>query len=225
LEKLVGYKDLVQCRVFPERSSELAWVADQTSANIQKDELAPEEILVISLDYNNSRTDLWKLKQILSERKIEAIRPGYDTPSDVFQQKGSVTLTNIFPAKGNEASIVYIVGFEQVGTNPRLIVQERNQAFTAMTRTRGWCMLTGIGRTAEILFKEVEKVLEDPEKITFTVPDPKTIQRNLDSLEYERRRNRIKKANDLANELRRLLAEIDDPEERKKIMERLKMAS
>jgi len=132
-------------------------------------------------------------------------------------------LTNIFPAKGNEASVVYIVGFEQVGVNPRLIVQERNQAFTAMTRTRGWCTLTGIGRTAEILFTEIEKILADPEKITFTVPDPKTIQRNLNSLEYERRRNRIKKANDLANDLRRLLAEIDDPEERKRIIERLKM--
>jgi len=223
LEKLVGYKDLVQCKVFSDRSSELAWVAEQILVNIQQDELSPEEILVITLDYNNSKTELWQLKQMLTERNIEAIRPGYETPRDVFQQKGSVTLTNIFPAKGNEASVVYIVGFEQVGFNPRLIVQERNQAFTAMTRTRGWCILTGIGKTAEILFTEIEKILQDPEKITFTVPDPKTIQRNLNSLEYERRRNRIKKANDLANALRRLLAEIDDPEERKKIIERLKM--
>ena len=223
LEKLVGYKDLVQCKVFSDRSNELAWVAEQISANIRHDELSPDEILVITLDYNNSKTELWQLKQMLTERSIEAIRPGYETPRDVFQQKGNVTLTNIFPAKGNEASVVYIMGFEQVGFNPRLIVQERNQAFTAMTRTRGWCILTGTGKTAEILFTEIEKILQDQEKITFTVPDPKTIQRNLDSLEYERRRNRIKKANDLANALRRLLSEIDDPEERKKIMERLKM--
>jgi superfamily I DNA and RNA helicase len=221
LEKLVGYKDLVQCKVFSDRSNELAWVADQIAENIQKDELSPEEILVITLDYSNSRTELWQLKQILAERNIEAVRPGYETPRDVFQQKGNVTLTNIFPAKGNEASVVYILGFEQVGVNPRLIVQERNQAFTAMTRTRGWCILTGIGKTAEILFKEIEKILEDSEKITFTVPDPKTIQRNLDSLEYERRRNDIKKAHDLAYKLGRLLAEINDPEERKRIVEKL----
>lgn len=221
LEKLVGYKDLVQCKVFSDRSNELAWVADQIVGNIQKDELSPEEILVITLDYSNSKTELWQLRQILAERKIEAIRPGYETPRDVFQQKGSVTLTNIFPAKGNEASVVYIVGFEQVGVNPRLIVQERNQAFTAMTRTRGWCILTGIGETAEILFKEIEKILEDSEKITFTVPDPKTIQRNLDSLEYERRRNNIEKAHELAYKLGRLLAEINDPEERKRIVEKL----
>jgi superfamily I DNA and RNA helicase len=155
-------KRALQYKVFAQRSSELAWVADQISANIRKDELTSEEILIITLDYNNSKTELWQLKQMLSERKIEAIRPRYDTPSDVFQQKGSITLTNIFPAKGNEASIVYIAGFDQVGTNPRLIVQERNQAFTAMTRTRGWYMLTGIGRTAEILFKEIEDILRDP---------------------------------------------------------------
>jgi len=75
LEKLVGYKDLVHCEVFSDRSSELAWVADQILVNIQQDELSPEEILVITLDYNNSKTELWQLKQMLTERNIEAIRP------------------------------------------------------------------------------------------------------------------------------------------------------
>ena len=222
LEKLVGYRDLVQYRAFAEREQELAWLADQISKNIQQDELKPEEILVISLDWKRSRADLLQLKQMLSERKVAAIRWGYDTAKDVFQIKDNVTVTSIFPAKGNEASVVYVMGFEQVGEYPRIIVQKRNQAFTAMTRTRGWCVLTGIGRAAQTLFKEIENILKDPEQITFTVPDPKTIQRNLDSLEYERRRNRIKKANELTNKLLRLLAEIDDPELRKRTIERLK---
>jgi len=208
--------------VFADRDQELAWVADRISINIQQDELKPEEILVITLDWRKSRANLLQLKQTLSERKIAAVRPGYDTGKDVFQVKDNVTITNVFPAKGNEASVVYVMGFEQVGRSPRLIVQQRNQAFTAMTRTRGWCVLTGIGRTAETLFKEIENMLKDPQQITFTVPDPKTIQRNLDSLEYERRRNRIKKAVDLTNKLLRLLAEIDDPELRKKTIETLK---
>ena len=80
---------------------------------------------------------------------------------------------------------MYVVGFEQVDMNSRMIVQERNQAFTAMTRTRGWCVLTGIGVRAKLLFDEIELILADPDKITFTVPDPNTIRRNLDNLEYE----------------------------------------
>lgn len=216
LEKLAGYKNLVQYRSFSNRQDELAWVAEQIESNIKVDEVSPEEIMVISLDWRNSKTDFWALKQTLAEKQINAIRPGHDVQMDVFQVKDNVTLTNIFPAKGNEASIVYVIGFEQVGSHPTLIVQERNQAFTAMTRTRGWCILTGVGGMAEVLFEEIGKILADPDNITFVVPDPKTVQRNLDNLEYEKRRNKLKKADGLFTELKRILGEIDDPEIRKK---------
>jgi len=118
-------------------------------------------------------------------------------------------------------SVVYVIGFEQVDSNSQEIVQERNQAFTAMTRTRGWCILTGVGKPAEDLFAEVQKILADPEQITFTIPDPKSIKRNLDNLEYERRRNRIKKAHDLANQLERILSEMNDPALRKQLIDKL----
>ena len=225
LEDLAGYQNLIQSKTFTEREEELTWMAEQISKNINEDELKPEEILVITLDWRRSRNDLLELKRMLSEQGIDAIRPGYDTVGDVFQLKDNVTITSIFPAKGNEASVVYVMGFEQVGKYPRLIVQQRNQAFTAMTRTRGWCVLTGIGKKAEILFNEISAIMKQSQEITFAVPDPKTIQRNLDNLEYERRRNRIKKANELTTRLLRLLAEIDDPELRKKTIERLKARS
>lgn len=112
-----------------------------------------------------------------------------------------------------------MIGFEQVGSNPKLIVQERNQAFTAMTRARGWCILTGIGEKAAISFKEIKTILDNYQQITFTVPDPKTIQRNLDNLEYERRRNRLKKAQDLTDKLAQVTTEIDDPEISRKVAE------
>lgn len=225
LERLVGYKDLVQYKTFANRDQELTWIADDIAKNIHHDELKPEELLVISLDWKKSIMNFVQLKQMLLERKIGAIRPGDDTTSDVFQKKDHVTVTSIFPAKGNEASVVYVMGFEQVGSNPRLIVQERNQAFTAMTRTRGWCILTGVGTAAEVLFTEINEILKDSEKITFLVPDPKTIQRNLDNLEYERRRNRIKKADELFDKLLRILAEEKDPELRKKYIKELQGSS
>ena len=165
--------------------------------------------------------DFGQLRLMLTEARIQSARPGDDFEKGAFQKKDHVTLTGIFPAKGNEASIVYVIAFDQVGMNQPMIVQERNQAFTAMTRTRGWCVLTGVGRRAESLFQEIEEILKDPEQITFTVPDPKAVQRNLDNLEYERRRNRIKKAEELTSQLARILAEIDDPELRKKLIERL----
>lgn len=222
LEKLAGYQHLVQCRVFSKREDELTWVAQQIEENIKQDELKPEEILVISLDRKNMI--FTQLRQMLLSRGIESNRPGEDTAKGTFQKKGSVTLTGIFPAKGNEASVVYVVAFESVDSNPDLIVQERNQAFTAMTRTRGWCVLTGLGKKAESLFREIEQVLQNPDQIVFRVPDPKLIQRNLDNLEYERRRNRIRKAEQLTRDLARVLAEID-PDVRRRLIEQLQKGS
>jgi superfamily I DNA and RNA helicase len=222
LEKLEGYKNLIKWEVFQDTSHELAWVAQQISENIHKDELKPEEIVVISLDWKRMDNDFSQLQMLLLNMGIFAARPGRDIDKEKFWREKHVTLSGIFPAKGNEASIVYVIGFEEVGTNPRLIVQERNQAFTAMTRTRGWCILTGIGERARALFKEIEEILRDPEQITFTVPDPKTIQRNLDNLEYEKRRNRIKKAKELTDQLARILEEIDDTGDKKKLVAELK---
>ncbi|NSW84422.1 MAG: NERD domain-containing protein [Syntrophothermus sp.] len=225
LEKLAGYQDLVQWKVFPNREQELSWVAEQIAKNIYEDELRPEEIVVISLDWKNMDKDLTQLIEKLKNNNVQAIRPGIETGKEEFQKQKHVTLTGIFPAKGNEASIVYVIGFEQVDSDPLLIVQQRNQAFTAITRTRGWCILTGLGEKAEALFREIEMILANPEQITFVVPDPKVIQRNLDNLEYERRRNRIKKAQDLTNQLARILREIDDPALRNRLIKKLQDSS
>ena len=72
-----------------------------------------------------------------------------------------------------------------------------------------------------VLFEEIAAIMRDPEQITFKAPDPRRIQRNLDSLEYERHRQREKKAKELAYQLRVILAEINDPELRKAILEKL----
>lgn len=145
LEKLTGYKNLVQCKGFQKPEEEIQWVAEQIVSNVNNDGLRPEEILVISLDWKQSRDQHFMLKQALSKGNVESIVPKQDISRSVFQKKDCVTLTNIFSAKGNEATIVYVTGFEEVDANPMLIVQGRNKAFTAMTRTRGWCVLTGVG--------------------------------------------------------------------------------
>jgi len=221
LEKLAGFQNLVQYKVLKDRNEEITWVSEQICKNIKEDELKPEEIIVISLDWRYMNPDFMQLRQLLANQGINAIRPGKDVPKEVFSKKDHVTLTGIFPAKGNEGSVIYVIGFDEVARYPKMIVQERNQAFTAMTRTRGWCILTGVGESANVLFKEIGDILKNPEQITFTVPDKKTIQRNLDSLEYERRRARLFKAEELIAKLTRALKAIDDPKERKKLIEKL----
>ncbi len=221
LEKLTKPQDIIQWKVFENIEQEMEWIAKQIPKNINEDELSPDEIVVISLDPKYTSRYFDKLQAQLKQVGISSIKVGWDADGSIFRKPDHVTLTGIFRAKGNEASIVYVIGFDAIGRNSNLIVQERNQAFTAITRTRGWCILTGVGSGARASFKELENILANYQQITFTVPDPKTIQRNLDNLEYEKRRNRIKKARELTDKLAQVLAEINDPIVRKEILNKL----
>lgn len=221
LEKLTKAQDLIQWKEFENAEQEMDWIAKQIPKNIIEDELKPDEIVVISLAHKYTSRYFSRLQEQLQQAGISSARVGVDTDGAIFRKPNHVTLTGIFRAKGNEASIVYVIGFDAIGHNSNLIVQERNQAFTAITRTRGWCILTGVGERARASFKELENILANYQQITFTVPDPLTIQRNLDNLEYEKRRNRLKKARDLTDKLVQVLAEIDDPDVRKEIMKKL----
>lgn len=218
LEKIAGVNNLIQCKSFSSVLDELDWVAQQIHKNINEDELKPEEIVVISLDPRRMRSNFDDLQVLLLNLGIKSVRVGRDTEEDVFKKPDHVTMTGIFRAKGNEASVVYVIGFEEVGSKYNPLVQSRNQAFTAMTRTRGWCVLTGV-KSAEPLFQEINNILKNLENITFTVPDPKTIARNLDNLEYEKRRNKFKEMKETASKLLRTANTTDDVELAQKIAE------
>ena len=221
LEKLTKAQELIQWKVFETIEQEMEWIAKQIPKNIIEDELSPDEIVVISLNFQYTSRYFDRLQAQLKQAGIFSVIVGLDTDGSIFRKPDHVTLTGIFRAKGNEASIVYVIGFDAIGCNSNLIVQERNQAFTAITRTRGWCILTGVGARARASFKELEDILSNYQQITFRVPDPQTIQRNLDNLEYEKRRNRLKKARELTDKLAQVLAEINDPIVKKEILNKL----
>jgi superfamily I DNA and RNA helicase len=118
---------------------------------------------------------------------------------------------------------VYVYGLEDVGCNFDA-VKKRNKAFTAMTRTKGWLVLTGVGRLAEVLFEEIEAILENIGCVTFVVPDMAKIQRNLETYENQRRRARVRKAEESLAKLIQDMADVnpeDLSEEQKKQLIRL----
>ncbi|NKF32767.1 hypothetical protein HER21_40790, partial [Pseudomonas sp. BGM005] len=56
----------------------------------------------------------------------------------------------------------------------------RNKLFTAFTRSKAWLRVSGIGKLAEALFKELEKATKAAPLMTFEMPDlneVETIQR------------------------------------------------
>ncbi len=87
-----------------------------------------------------------------------------------FWEDNAVTIANVNQAKGNEADFVFVVGLEEIARNP-MDVQARNSLFVAMTRTKGWITLMGLGDGTDPFYKEITQVWkmlkEDPFKITF----------------------------------------------------------
>ena len=216
LEKLAGYHNLVSWKLFRNRDRELKWIVEDITRNIVDEELRPDEIAVIALDSRRRYADreYSLLYEGLLQNGITAIRVGTDTGNDVFRVNGAVTITSIFRAKGNEASLVYVYGFEYagIGRGDHDVVIRRNQAFTAMSRTRGWLVLTGIGNVAKESFEEIEAILEQIGAISFVVPDMEKIQRNLETYEYQRRRKRVKKAEQSIQKTIKDLADVDPDE-------------
>jgi superfamily I DNA and RNA helicase len=142
----------------------------------------------------------------LMNRGIACMTVGYDT-RDVFRSEGKVTITSVFRAKGSEASLVYVYGCEDA-TGTADVVRKRNRAFTAMTRTRGWLVLTGVG-SAKAMFQEIDAILEQIGCVTFVVPDMATIERNLETYENQRKRERARKAEKTLLQLIKDLADVN----------------
>jgi len=87
----------------------------------------------------------------------------------------------------------YIFGFESL----RDYVQEiesRNKAFAAITRSKAWVRITGVGQAMDDVKTEIDAILANLPRFRFTFPDLSTLRR-LDA-ETSRRRREVNRAKD-----------------------------
>ncbi|HAG85845.1 MAG TPA: DNA/RNA helicase, partial [Cyanobacteria bacterium UBA12227] len=82
-----------------------------------------------------------------------------------FWCEGGVTVSRIHRAKGNEADMVYVVGLDKVAKDESNL-QLRNQLFVALTRSKGWVKLSGIGSYP--MYEEMWRVIQSGDTFTFT---------------------------------------------------------
>ncbi|MGB5961433.1 MAG: ATP-binding domain-containing protein, partial [Coleofasciculaceae cyanobacterium] len=79
------------------------------------------------------------------------------------------TISRVPRAKGNEADMVYVVGFDNVAAN-EADVSLRNQLFVALTRTRGWVNLSGVGEYK--MYEEMQRVIAAGDEFSFIYKRP-----------------------------------------------------
>lgn len=209
-----GTQELVTIHSFDKRDDEFSWIADSISNEIKKEDVSPEQIVVISLDNLNAKKYLMEIQNILLQKGISSTIPGLVDRSWEFAEIGRVTLSTVYRAKGNEAPLVYIMGFEALYSYAEEI-ESRNRAFTSISRTKGCIRISGTGKQMKDAEKEINLVLADIPRFKFKFPNMQDIRiRKLDASETTRRRKEVKLAKQSLSKLleidKEALSDLDD---------------
>ena len=193
-----GSDPLIKTMVFDDRPAELDWVAESIRHDIREEGVAPEQIIVISLDSPRAKNLMSSLQMRLQAHSIASTIPGLVDGSAEFAEPDRVTLSTVFRAKGNEAPVVYILSFDSLYDYVQEI-ENRNRAFTSISRSKGWVRITGFGTNMARAEKEIKTILGDIPALRFKFPNMQRLHK-LDA-ETSRRRKEMKKAKEAAADL------------------------
>lgn len=191
--------DLIQFHCFNSKEDQAQWVANAIQTNLADDELRPDDIVVINPDPLSTRDAVGPIRKQLFEHGVNSHLAGVDTSPDVFfdAESESVAFTGIFRAKGNEAGMVYIVNAQDCYSSFGNMASVRNRLFTAITRSKAWVRVLGVGKGMQSLMQEFEQVKENGFSLRFCYPTEEERKHlnivNRDMSEDERRRVRKKK--------------------------------
>ena len=174
-EKGQDDSSLVQLFKFKEWQEEYNFIINEINNLIKVEAIPPEQIIVISLASTATKEIFNYIRQHLDFYNIKCITPGYIEDSDKFQEKGFVTLTTPFRAKGNEANIVFVIDSQSIIDNKTF--KSRNAIFVAVTRARGWCYITGSGNSMKVLEVEFDKIKKTYPKFQFIFPNEDDVKR------------------------------------------------
>lgn len=192
LEEHSPVDDLISFHEFASDADQATWVAGEILRNIREDELRPEDILVIHPDPLTARKRVGGLRGMLMAEGVNSIIAGVTHAPDVFEYENAVTFTGIYRAKGNEAGMVYIIN-SQFCANDWDAAWARNILFTAITRSKAWVRVCGIGSAMGSLAHEFDRVKANDFRLAFRYPSEadraklKVINRDLTPAERVRR--------------------------------------
>jgi len=175
-EEELSADDAVSVVRFDSQSGQYVWLAQQIKKNIEEDELEPDDIMVIFCEPRTIKSESARLVKALAQVKIPAHVAGVTASRDKMFSEHSVALTGIYRAKGNEAPVVYVVNSETCFDGFELS-KKRNILFTAITRSRAWVTITGVGPAMQQLQKEAGRISGNDYRLAFKYPTKDEIAR------------------------------------------------
>lgn len=209
LEDHSSIDDLINFKLFDSEEAQTNWLTDEIRKNLENDELRHDDIVVINPDPRTTRKKVGPIRHRLLRMKINSHLAGVDTDPDTFFQSddASVTFTGIYRAKGNEAGMIYIINAQDCNTGSFNLASIRNRLFTAITRSKAWVRILGIGPGMKTLMTEYKKLKHNDFKLCFTYPDKEQreqlqiVHRDMTEAERKRLQSRQRNLNELIEDL------------------------
>jgi superfamily I DNA and RNA helicase len=173
---------LIMINSFNSEEEEKNWIVEQVNKDLELG-FKPDDILITSISGDNEKEYYKSLKDKLENKFIKSFIAGIDKKSEIFRIPGCVTISNLFRAKGNEAWKVYVARFhystEPLSWKNENELMKRNEAFVAITRSRIWCILTGMKNYP--IFEELDEAIEQYPNFSFPAFNKASLQRAMDS--------------------------------------------
>ncbi|WP_413733066.1 MULTISPECIES: DEAD/DEAH box helicase [unclassified Shewanella] len=183
--------ETLQVKKFNNDMEQAQWIAEQIEKNINEDEILASDIVVIHPNALRLRNEVGNLRNFLFQKGINSSIAGVTASPDEFFSDNSITFTSIYRAKGNEAAMVYIMHSEYCNSDYELS-KKRNILFTAMTRTKAWLRICGVGTQFDGIINEYNKIIENNYTLNFRYPTESERQKmrvvNRDMTSSEKRR-------------------------------------
>ena len=178
LENHSSIDDLIMFHSFESQEQHDNWVAQQIKLNLQKDELRYDDIIVINPDPKTTKMIVAPIRSRLFDENINSHTAGVDTAPDVFftNNNDSIAFAGTYRAKGNEAAMVYVINAQSCYDADYDLAKIRNHLFTAITRSKAWVRVSGVGENMDKLISEFLKIKKH--KFTLDFIYPTKIQRD-----------------------------------------------
>lgn len=202
LEELGPKNDLIKFKQFNSIDDQIEYLVNDIEKNLKEEELDPRDIIVIHTDPLTTKDATAKARSMLYEKNINCSLAGVSSSPDIFQEKDSITFSGIYRAKGNEAGMVYIINSDYC-YNSDSLAQKRNILFTAITRSKAWVRVLGVGPQMKELTEEYNQLKNNDFKLKFKYPSSEDMRKMILSHRERTKSEKgfIKSANDGLNML------------------------
>jgi superfamily I DNA and RNA helicase len=217
---------IISFHVCASKEEQAIAVAKEIFHNLKNDELLYRDIVVINPEAITTKDEIALIRSLLHKKGINTHIAG-EFDSDVFFQNDSITFTGINRAKGNEVPMVYIINGQYCFEGKELR-KKRNILFTAITRSKAWVKIFGIGVGMSNLRLEFDRVKANDFTLKFKYPTKEQIEKmNLINRDLSRGdkqiiRNDIEAITEMIERIKAGKNQIEDyPEEIQKMIKTL----